>query len=110
MPMTSLPNTATGTSRAVVRLVVGDAQAVYWNDEVFCKECKTPLVPANKVFHNLGLILYTSGKKGTLWYQNGESSELLVNLKRRGELFYMTQSQLMLFRRAMGEKRRHPEC
>eukprot|EP00975_Prorocentrum_lima_P030425 6378639-Prorocentrum_lima.AAC.1 len=80
MPMTSLPKTATGTGRAVVRLAMGEAQAVYWNDEVFCKECRTPLVPANKGIHNLGVIQYTSGKKGTLWYRNGDSCELLVNL------------------------------
>eukprot|EP00975_Prorocentrum_lima_P064379 12897230-Prorocentrum_lima.AAC.1 len=49
VPITSLPDTSSGTSRAVVRLAVGDAQVVYWNDEVFCKECRTPLVPANKV-------------------------------------------------------------
>eukprot|EP00975_Prorocentrum_lima_P021558 4543468-Prorocentrum_lima.AAC.1 len=48
LPMTSLPKTATGTSRAVVRLAVGDAQAVHWSDEVFRQECRTPLVPANK--------------------------------------------------------------
>eukprot|EP00975_Prorocentrum_lima_P061395 12869279-Prorocentrum_lima.AAC.1 len=66
MPMTSLPKTATGTSRAVVRFAVGDAAAVYWNGKVFCKECRTPLVPANKVIHSLGLIQYTSGKKGIL--------------------------------------------
>eukprot|EP00975_Prorocentrum_lima_P018275 3850717-Prorocentrum_lima.AAC.1 len=47
MPMTSLPKTATGPSRAVVRLAVGDAQVVYWNDEVFYKECRIALVPAN---------------------------------------------------------------
>eukprot|EP00975_Prorocentrum_lima_P007786 1667775-Prorocentrum_lima.AAC.1 len=69
MPMTSLPRTATGTSRSVVKLPVGDAQAAYWNDEVFCKECRTPLVPADEVIHNLGLVQYTSGKKGTGWYQ-----------------------------------------
>eukprot|EP00975_Prorocentrum_lima_P024595 5168244-Prorocentrum_lima.AAC.1 len=66
MPMPSLPETATGTSRAVVRLAVGDAQAVYWNGEVFCQKCRAPLVPANKVIHNLGLVQYKSGKKGTL--------------------------------------------
>eukprot|EP00975_Prorocentrum_lima_P045405 9507137-Prorocentrum_lima.AAC.1 len=48
MLMSSLPKNATGTSRAVVRLAVGDAQAVYWKDEVFCQECRTPLVPANR--------------------------------------------------------------
>eukprot|EP00975_Prorocentrum_lima_P014217 3018277-Prorocentrum_lima.AAC.1 len=47
--MTSLPNSATGTSRAVARLAVGDAQALHWNGEVFCQECATPLIPANKV-------------------------------------------------------------
>eukprot|EP00975_Prorocentrum_lima_P032920 6912212-Prorocentrum_lima.AAC.1 len=91
MPMTSLPKTATGTGRAMVRLAVRDAQAVYWTDEVFCKECRTTLVPANKVIHSLGLIQYTSGRKGTPWYLNGESCEVLVNLKRRGELVYMKQ-------------------
>eukprot|EP00975_Prorocentrum_lima_P021312 4488653-Prorocentrum_lima.AAC.1 len=40
-PMTSLPKSATGTSGAVVRVAVGDAQALYWNDEVFCQECRT---------------------------------------------------------------------
>eukprot|EP00975_Prorocentrum_lima_P014502 3075658-Prorocentrum_lima.AAC.1 len=53
-------------ARAVVRLALGDAQAVYWNGEVFQKECRTPLGPANKVIHNLGLIQYTSGKKEPL--------------------------------------------
>eukprot|EP00975_Prorocentrum_lima_P066786 12911191-Prorocentrum_lima.AAC.1 len=77
MPMTSPPKTATGTSRAVVRLAVGDAQVVYCNDEVSCKECRTLLVPANKVSYNLDLVQSTSGKKGTLWYHNGASCELL---------------------------------
>eukprot|EP00975_Prorocentrum_lima_P019285 4060946-Prorocentrum_lima.AAC.1 len=31
MPITSSPRSATGTSRAVVRLAVGDAQAGCWN-------------------------------------------------------------------------------
>eukprot|EP00975_Prorocentrum_lima_P022366 4702600-Prorocentrum_lima.AAC.1 len=69
LPMTSSPRTATGTSRAVFRLAVGDAQAVYWNDEVFCQECRDPLVLANKVVHTLGLFAYMSGKKGTPWCQ-----------------------------------------
>eukprot|EP00975_Prorocentrum_lima_P071340 12937156-Prorocentrum_lima.AAC.1 len=50
LPMTSLPKSATGTSRAVVRQV-GDAQAMYWNDKVFCQECRTPLIPGNKIVH-----------------------------------------------------------
>eukprot|EP00975_Prorocentrum_lima_P047475 9926569-Prorocentrum_lima.AAC.1 len=33
-------------------------------------------------------VRYTSGKKGTRWYQDGESCESSVNLKRRGELSY----------------------
>eukprot|EP00975_Prorocentrum_lima_P061172 12823951-Prorocentrum_lima.AAC.1 len=45
LPMASLPRSATGTSRAVVSFVAGDAQAVYWNDEVFCQECQTPTHP-----------------------------------------------------------------
>eukprot|EP00975_Prorocentrum_lima_P060536 12697207-Prorocentrum_lima.AAC.1 len=64
--MTSLPKSATGTSRAVVRLAVGDAQAVYWNDEVFA-------IPANQVVRARGLAAYMSRKKGTTWHQNGES-------------------------------------
>eukprot|EP00975_Prorocentrum_lima_P048010 10039954-Prorocentrum_lima.AAC.1 len=48
LPITSLPRSATGTSRSVVRLAVEDAQAVYWDDEVFCQECRTPLIPASK--------------------------------------------------------------
>eukprot|EP00975_Prorocentrum_lima_P044862 9395469-Prorocentrum_lima.AAC.1 len=63
--MTSSPTSATGTSRAVVRLAVGDAQAVCWNDEVFCQECRTPLIPASKVVHTLGSVAYMPGKKGT---------------------------------------------
>eukprot|EP00975_Prorocentrum_lima_P000014 5021-Prorocentrum_lima.AAC.1 len=66
LTLTRLPKSAIGTSRAVVRLVVGDAQAIYWNDEVFCQECRTPLIPDNKVVHRLGLVAYMSGKKGTL--------------------------------------------
>eukprot|EP00975_Prorocentrum_lima_P065841 12905813-Prorocentrum_lima.AAC.1 len=54
------------------------------------------------------MIQDTSGKKGTLWYQHDESCELLINLKRRGELFYMAQWQFMMLRRAMGEKKRNP--
>eukprot|EP00975_Prorocentrum_lima_P046706 9763957-Prorocentrum_lima.AAC.1 len=54
------------TSRAVVELAVGEAQAVYWNDLVFCQECRTPLIPANEVVHTLGLVAYMSGKMGTL--------------------------------------------
>eukprot|EP00975_Prorocentrum_lima_P066058 12907030-Prorocentrum_lima.AAC.1 len=61
--MTSLPKIATCKSRAVVRLAAGDSQAVYWNDDVFCKECRTPLVPADKVIHNLDLIQYISGRR-----------------------------------------------
>eukprot|EP00975_Prorocentrum_lima_P001706 366954-Prorocentrum_lima.AAC.1 len=37
----------------MVKLAVGDVQAVCWNDEVFCQECSNPLVPANKVIHHL---------------------------------------------------------
>eukprot|EP00975_Prorocentrum_lima_P069049 12924002-Prorocentrum_lima.AAC.1 len=48
MPMTSLPKASTDTSRAVIRLGVGDAQAVYWKDEVFREECRPPLVPATR--------------------------------------------------------------
>eukprot|EP00975_Prorocentrum_lima_P028156 5917000-Prorocentrum_lima.AAC.1 len=59
LPMTSLPENATGTGRAVVRLAVGDAQAVYRNDEVFCEYCRTPLIPANKV-------VYTRQEENTL--------------------------------------------
>eukprot|EP00975_Prorocentrum_lima_P051850 10859664-Prorocentrum_lima.AAC.1 len=66
LPMTSLQRSATGTSRAVVRPAVGDAQAVYCNDEVSCQECRTPLIRANNVVHTLGLVAYMSVKKGTL--------------------------------------------
>eukprot|EP00975_Prorocentrum_lima_P029320 6157335-Prorocentrum_lima.AAC.1 len=44
-----------------------------------------------------------------MWHEDGESRELLVNLKRPGELFYMPQLQFMMFKRATGEKTRHPE-
>eukprot|EP00975_Prorocentrum_lima_P001002 211245-Prorocentrum_lima.AAC.1 len=47
-PMTSSPGSAAGTSRAVARLAVGDAQALVWNYDVFCQECRTPLIPADK--------------------------------------------------------------
>eukprot|EP00975_Prorocentrum_lima_P066619 12910186-Prorocentrum_lima.AAC.1 len=77
MPLTSLPKSAIGASRAVARWAVGDAQAIYWNDEVFCQECRTPLIPAKKVVHTPTLVAYMSGKKGTLCYQNGESCGLL---------------------------------
>eukprot|EP00975_Prorocentrum_lima_P040545 8513569-Prorocentrum_lima.AAC.1 len=45
----NLPQNAAGTSKAVVRLAVGDADAIYWHEEVSCNECRTPLTPANKV-------------------------------------------------------------
>eukprot|EP00975_Prorocentrum_lima_P001262 272011-Prorocentrum_lima.AAC.1 len=40
--------------RAIVKLAVGNAPAVVWEGELFCKECRTPLVPANNC------LLYTS--------------------------------------------------
>eukprot|EP00975_Prorocentrum_lima_P015168 3216199-Prorocentrum_lima.AAC.1 len=48
LPLTKLPRHASGTSRAVVRSEDGDTEAIYWMDEVFCKEKPTPLTPANK--------------------------------------------------------------
>eukprot|EP00975_Prorocentrum_lima_P015393 3259810-Prorocentrum_lima.AAC.1 len=49
LPLCHLLNNATGTSKAVVRLVVGDADAIYRHEDVFCQGCRTPLIPANKV-------------------------------------------------------------
>eukprot|EP00975_Prorocentrum_lima_P016686 3538341-Prorocentrum_lima.AAC.1 len=48
LPLCHLPKNATGTSKAVVRLAVAPAGAIYWHEEVPCKECRTPLIAANK--------------------------------------------------------------
>eukprot|EP00975_Prorocentrum_lima_P065977 12906583-Prorocentrum_lima.AAC.1 len=48
LPLDQLPKGATGTLEAVVKLAVGHAPALFWKGEVFCKGCRTPLVPANK--------------------------------------------------------------
>eukprot|EP00975_Prorocentrum_lima_P051484 10783345-Prorocentrum_lima.AAC.1 len=58
LPLTNFPKNASGTSRAMVILEVRDTQAIYWNDEVFCKEGRTPLIPANKVVQTLDLVVY----------------------------------------------------
>eukprot|EP00975_Prorocentrum_lima_P014015 2977655-Prorocentrum_lima.AAC.1 len=47
----------------------------------------------------------TSSLVGSEMCIRDRSCEHLVNLKRRGELFYMTPSQFMMFRRAMGEEK-----
>eukprot|EP00975_Prorocentrum_lima_P025677 5399773-Prorocentrum_lima.AAC.1 len=52
--MDQSPQECFRNKQSIVRLAVGDAQAIYWNKEVFCKECRTPLMPANKVVHTLG--------------------------------------------------------
>eukprot|EP00975_Prorocentrum_lima_P056582 11865019-Prorocentrum_lima.AAC.1 len=46
--MTGLPRGATGTSRAVVRLAMRDAQAVYWHDEVFVPGVSNPTHPSQQ--------------------------------------------------------------
>eukprot|EP00975_Prorocentrum_lima_P016769 3554004-Prorocentrum_lima.AAC.1 len=43
LPLDNLPRSATGTRKAIVKLAVGNAPAVFWKDEVFCKQCRTPL-------------------------------------------------------------------
>eukprot|EP00975_Prorocentrum_lima_P068479 12920943-Prorocentrum_lima.AAC.1 len=49
LPLDLLPKGATDTRKAIVKLAVGHGLAVFWKGEVFLKECRTPLVPANKV-------------------------------------------------------------
>eukprot|EP00975_Prorocentrum_lima_P008763 1871458-Prorocentrum_lima.AAC.1 len=44
-----LPKGGTETRKAVVKLAVGYAPALFWKGEVCCKECRTPMVPANTV-------------------------------------------------------------
>eukprot|EP00975_Prorocentrum_lima_P001749 377781-Prorocentrum_lima.AAC.1 len=46
LPLDQLPKGETDTRTAIVKLAVGHAPALFW--EQFCKECRTPLVPANK--------------------------------------------------------------
>eukprot|EP00975_Prorocentrum_lima_P058848 12342573-Prorocentrum_lima.AAC.1 len=48
LPLDQLPSRANGTSKAIVKPAVGHAPALFWKGEVSCKECRTPLVPANK--------------------------------------------------------------
>eukprot|EP00975_Prorocentrum_lima_P036222 7621991-Prorocentrum_lima.AAC.1 len=43
LPLDKLPKGATDTRKAAVKLAVGNAPAVFWKGEVFCKECRTPL-------------------------------------------------------------------
>eukprot|EP00975_Prorocentrum_lima_P061985 12883060-Prorocentrum_lima.AAC.1 len=50
-----------------------------------------------------------SDQRGTFCFKNGGVCKLLVVRKRRGELFYVTQLQFMLLRKAMSRKRMHPE-
>eukprot|EP00975_Prorocentrum_lima_P018692 3937856-Prorocentrum_lima.AAC.1 len=51
-----------------------------------------------------------SSKRGTLWFKNGESCELLAVLQRGGELFFnMTKLQFTLVRKAASETGKHPE-
>eukprot|EP00975_Prorocentrum_lima_P068582 12921486-Prorocentrum_lima.AAC.1 len=48
LAMTSFPKRATGVTGAMVRLAVGDAQPVYSENKLYCLECRTPLIPADK--------------------------------------------------------------
>eukprot|EP00975_Prorocentrum_lima_P016978 3597930-Prorocentrum_lima.AAC.1 len=52
---------AAGTSRAVVRLAVGDTDAIYRHEVVVCKDCRTPLIPATRVVNTLSIVAYISG-------------------------------------------------
>ncbi len=70
IPLDQLPKNATNTSKAVVKLAVGETPAVFWKGEVFCKECRTPLVPANRVINTLGLVMVMIEKKNYNLVQN----------------------------------------
>eukprot|EP00975_Prorocentrum_lima_P041612 8742318-Prorocentrum_lima.AAC.1 len=72
-----------GTREAIVRLAVGDTDAIYWHEEVFCNGCKTPLIAANLVVNVLKLVAMIVVKIGRLWINDGETCELLVIFKRR---------------------------
>eukprot|EP00975_Prorocentrum_lima_P070475 12932200-Prorocentrum_lima.AAC.1 len=69
----------------MVKFAVGNAPAVFW-------ECRTTLVLANKVVQALDLVSVVNGRRLTLWFKNGDTCELLVDLKRRGDLFYLTRA------------------
>eukprot|EP00975_Prorocentrum_lima_P055467 11631045-Prorocentrum_lima.AAC.1 len=43
LPLDQLPKGATDTRKAIAKLAVGNAPAVFCKGEVFCKECRTPL-------------------------------------------------------------------
>eukprot|EP00975_Prorocentrum_lima_P067960 12918000-Prorocentrum_lima.AAC.1 len=85
LPLDQLPGGANDTRKAIVKLAVGHAPALFWKGEVVCKECRAPLVPANKVVQALDLVSVVNGRKLTLWIKSGVACELLVDLKRRGD-------------------------
>eukprot|EP00975_Prorocentrum_lima_P049264 10308838-Prorocentrum_lima.AAC.1 len=49
-----------------------------------------------------------NGRELTLWSKDGEVCELLVDLKRRGHLFYLTRPQFERIWKAMFAKRDKP--
>eukprot|EP00975_Prorocentrum_lima_P027719 5826749-Prorocentrum_lima.AAC.1 len=49
--------------QSVVRLTMGDIHAMYGHEEVFCKECITPLTPANRLINTLGHVVSISGRR-----------------------------------------------
>eukprot|EP00975_Prorocentrum_lima_P035301 7415127-Prorocentrum_lima.AAC.1 len=47
-------------------------------------------------------------RKLTLWIKSGDTCELLVDLKRSGDLFYLTRAQFDIIRKAMFSQRETP--
>eukprot|EP00975_Prorocentrum_lima_P011325 2407531-Prorocentrum_lima.AAC.1 len=43
LPLDELPKGATDTRKPIVKVAVGNAPALFWKDEAFCKECRTTL-------------------------------------------------------------------
>eukprot|EP00975_Prorocentrum_lima_P062130 12883962-Prorocentrum_lima.AAC.1 len=51
---------------------------------------------ARSAGHASNLVSVVKGRKHTSWIKNGEAGELLVDLKRRGDLLYLTRPQFDL--------------
>eukprot|EP00975_Prorocentrum_lima_P050969 10679130-Prorocentrum_lima.AAC.1 len=57
------------------------------------------------VVQALDLVSVVDGRRLTLWFKSGDTCELLMDLKRRGDLFYLTRAQFDLIRQAMFTKK-----
>eukprot|EP00975_Prorocentrum_lima_P042862 9002017-Prorocentrum_lima.AAC.1 len=62
LPLDQLTKGATYILKAIVKLAVGHAPALFWTGEVLCEQCRTQLVPANKVVQVPDLVSVVNGR------------------------------------------------